>query len=105
MMRSRNSFQQELGQKLRLKFLVNNPAIADGIVSGEFSLDVRSKGELNHRPDDWLDDWSNKNWLVDHPVADPGADIGTAQTALLAVGPEIGTAAEAIGFALKAAVG
>ena len=68
-------------------------------------MDVRSKGELNHRPDDWLDDWSNKNWLVDQPVADPGADIGAAHTALLAVGPAIGTTAEAIGFALKAAVG
>ena len=68
-------------------------------------MDVRSKGELNHRPDDWLDDWSNKNWLVDHPVADPRADIGATHTALQAVGPEISTAAEAIGFALKAAVG
>ena len=57
-----------------------------------------SKGELNHRPDDWLDDWSNKNWLVDHPVADPGGDIGAALTSLLAVGEAIGTATTILGL-------
>ena len=73
-----------------------------------------SKGELNHRPDHWVEDganhraykdWSNNIRLVDDPRSDPMTDIGSAHTALLAMGEAIGTAAEAIGFALKAAVG
>ena len=73
-----------------------------------------SKGELNHRPDHWSadganhradKDWSNNSRLVDNPGGDPRTDIGSEHTALLAVGEAIGTAAEAIGFALKAVVG
>ena len=86
-----------------------SPAIADGIVDGGISLPVSSKGELNHRPDLWVDDgandWLNNSWLVDHPGSDSRTDIGAAHTALLAVGEAIGTTAEAIGFALNAAVG
>ena len=82
-----------------------SPAIADGIVDGGISLPVSSKGELNHRPDDRANDWVNNSWLVDHPGSDSRTDIGAAHTALLAVGPAIRTTAEAIGFALNAAVG
>ena len=90
-----------------------------------------SKGELNHRPDDWADDRANDRpndlidhrphhrshhrshcgRLVDHPGGDDsGADISAAHTTLLAVGEAIGMAvqrpaAEAIGSALKAAIG
>ena len=71
---------------------INNPAIADGIVSWLFSLVVSSKGELNHRPDDRANDWVNNSWWVDHMGSDPMADVGSADTALLAVGPAIGTA-------------
>ena len=93
---------------------MNNPAIANGIVDDEISLLVGSKGELNHRSDHWSEeganhrahkDWSNNSRLVDDPRSDPMTDIGSAHTALLAMGEAIGTAAEAIGFALKAAVG
>lgn len=86
---------------------------------------VRSKGELNHRPDDWEDDRANEgpNDLidhrthnrshhrshygrpVDHPGTDPWSNISAAHATLLAVGEAIGLTAEAIGFALKAAVG
>ena len=84
---------------------INNPAIADGIVSWLIFLAVSSKGELNHRPDDRANDWVNNSWLVDHPGCDPGVGISAAYTALLAVGEAKGTTAEAIGFALNAAVG
>ena len=95
-------------------FSIKNPAIADGIVDDEISLLVGSKGKLNHWPDHWAEDganhraykdWSNNSRLVDDPRSDPMTDIGSAHTALLAMGEAIGTAAEAIGFALKAAVG
>ena len=69
------------------------------------TLLVSSKRELNHRPDDRANDWVNNSWLVDHPGSDSRSDIGAAHTALLAVGEAKGTTAEAIGFALKAAVG
>ena len=69
------------------------------------TLLVSSKRELNHRHDHGANDWVNNSWLVDHPGSDPGAGISAAHTALLAVGPPIGTATEAIGFALNAAVG
>ena len=90
-----------------------SPAIADGIVDGGISLLVGSKGELNHRLDHWAEDganhraykdWSNNSRLVDDPRRDARADIGSAHTALLAMGEAIGLTAEAIGFALKAAV-
>ena len=72
-----------------------------------------SKGELNHRPDHRAEDganhraykdWSNNSRLVDDPRREARADIGSAHTALLAMGEAIGLTAEAIGFALKAAV-
>ena len=69
------------------------------------SLLVSSKGELNHRPDDRANDWVNNRWLVDDPGSHPWAGISAAHTALLTVGEAIGAATEAIGFALKAAVG
>ena len=93
---------------------INNPVSNGWIVDDEISLLVGSKGELNHRPDHWAEDganhraykdWSNNSRLVDDPRSDPMTDIGSAHTALLAMGEAIGTAAEAIGFALKAAVG
>ena len=71
---------------------VENPAIADGIVSRLFSLVVSSKGELNHRSDHRANDWLNNSWWVGHPGSDPRADDGSADTALLTIGPAIGTA-------------
>ena len=87
-MRGRNSVQQALESKLRSHFLINNPAIADGIVSWLFSLAVRSKKELNHWAEDWANhrvykDWVNNSWLVDHPGSDQGAGISAEHTALL----------------------
>ena len=73
-------------------FSIKSPAIADGIVNDEISLLVGSKGELNHRPDHWAEDWANhraykdwvnNSWLVDHPGSDQGAGISAAHTALL----------------------
>ena len=88
---------------------INNPSIADGIVSWLIFLFVSSKGELNHRLDDRANpranDWVNNSRLVDHPGCDPRVGISAAHTALLTIGEAIGLTAETISLALHPPVG
>ena len=65
-------------------FFNKKPGKREGFAVNEISLPLSSTGELNLRPDDRANDWSN-NRLLDHSVADPRTDIGSAHTALLAM--------------------